>query len=152
ALVDEITDSPVVFAAVTDPIDAKLVPSLEASGGNVTGASDSNTGAIHQLMDFIADEFPEVKKVVIVINKGEPNTVVMADAARARLAEHNIELIEAAVASNSDIQQAAESLIGRVDALYVTLDNSVVEAIDIILDVAHKHDLPLFTSDRDTVE
>lgn len=152
ALVDEITDSPVVFAAVTDPIDAKLVPSLEASGSNVTGASDSNPDAIHQLMDFIAAEFPEVKKVGIVINKGEPNAVVMADTAKARLAEHNIELIEAAIANSSDIPQAAQSLVGQVDALYVTLDNTVVEAIDIILDVAHKHDLPLFTSDRDTVE
>lgn|SRR5690606_21805400 len=152
ALVDEITDSPVVFAAVTDPIDAKLVPSLEASGSNVTGASDSNPDAIHQLMDFIAAEFTEVKKVGIVINKGEPNAVVMADTAKARLAEHNIELIEAAIANSSDIPQAAQSLVGQVDALYVTLDNTVVEAIDIILDVAHKHDLPLFTSDRDTVE
>lgn len=103
-------------------------------------------------MDFIAAEFTEVKKVGIVINKGEPNAVVMADTAKARLAEHNIELIEAAIANSSDIPQAAQSLVGQVDALYVTLDNTVVEAIDIILDVAHKHDLPLFTSDRDTVE
>lgn len=152
ALVDEITDLPVVFAAVTDPLDAKLVPTLEAPGGNVTGASDSNPDAIHQLMDFIAAEFPEVKKVGIVINKGEPNAVVMADTAKARLAEHGIELVEAAIANSSDIPIAAQSLVGQVDALYVTLDNTVVEAIDILLDVAHQHDLPFFTSDRDTVE
>jgi len=152
ALVDEITELPVVFAAVTDPLDAKLVPTLEAPGGNVTGASDSNPDAIHQLMDFIAAEFPEVKKVGIVINKGEPNAVVMADTAKARLAEHGIELVEAAIANSSDIPIAAQSLVGQVDALYVTLDNTVVEAIDILLDVAHQHDLPFFTSDRDTVE
>lgn len=152
ALVDEITDTPVVFAAVTDPISAKLVPSLEAPGGNVTGASDSNPDAINQLMDFIAAEFPEVKKVGIVINKGEPNAVVMAETAKARLAEHNIELVEAAIANSSDIPQAAQSLVGRVDALYVTLDNTVVEAIDILIDTAYENDLPFFTSDRDTVE
>lgn len=152
ALVDEIQDSPVVFAAVTDPIDAKLVPSLEAPGGNVTGASDSNPDAINRLMDFIASEFPNVKNVGIVINKGEPNAVVMAETAKARLAEHDIQLIEAAIANSSDIPQAAQSLVGRVDALYVTLDNTVVEAVDILLDVAYEHDLPFFTSDRDTVE
>lgn len=152
SLVDEITDLPVVFAAVTDPLDAKLVPTLEAPGANVTGASDSNPDAIHQLMDFIAAEFPEVKKVGIVINKGEPNAVVMADTAKARLAEHGIELVEAAIANSSDIPIAAQSLVGQVDALYVTLDNTVVEAIDILIDVAYTHDLPFFTSDRDTVE
>lgn len=152
ALVDEITDSPVVFAAVTDPIDAKLVSTLEAPGGNITGASDSNPDAINQLMDFIASEFTDVKKVGIVINKGEPNAVVMADTAKARLAEHGIELVEAPIATSSDIPIAAQSLVGQVDALYVTLDNTVVEAIDILLDIAHEHDLPFFSSDRDTVE
>jgi putative ABC transport system substrate-binding protein len=152
ALVDEITDLPVVFAAVTDPLREKLVPSLEAPGGNVTGASDSNPDAIHQLMDFIAAEFTEIKKIGIVINKGEPNAVVMAETASARLAEHGIELIEAPIANSSDIPQAAQSLVGRVDALYVTLDNTVVEAIDILIDTAYEYDLPLFSSDRDTVE
>jgi putative ABC transport system substrate-binding protein len=152
ALVDEITDLPVVFAAVTDPLREKLVPSLEAPGGNVTGASDSNPDAIHQLMDFIAAEFTEIKKIGIVINKGEPNAVVMAETASARLAEHGIELIEAPIANSSDIPQAAQSLVGRIDALYVTLDNTVVEAIDILIDTAYEYDLPLFSSDRDTVE
>jgi len=152
ALVDEITDSPVVFAAVTDPLKEKLVPTLEAPGGNVTGASDSNPDAINQLMDFIAAEFPDVKKVGLVINKGEPNAVVMAETAAERLAEHGIELVEAPIANSSDIPQAAQSLVGRVDALYVTLDNTVVEAIDILIDTAYNNDLPLFSSDRDTVE
>ncbi|URN96184.1 MAG: ABC transporter substrate-binding protein [Candidatus Pristimantibacillus lignocellulolyticus] len=152
SLVDEITDIPVVFAAVTDPIDAKLVPTLEASGGNVTGASDSNPDAIEPLMDFIAKEFPNVKKVGIVINKSEPNAVVMAETAKNRLATHNIGWEEAPIVNGSDVQQAAQSLVGRVDAIYITLDNTVVESVDAIIDVAYEHDIPFFSADRDTVE
>lgn len=152
SLVDEITDFPVVFAAVSDPIDAKLVPTLEASGGNVTGASDSNPEAIEMLMDFIATEFSDVKNVGIVINESEPNAVVMANTAEARLATHGIKLIKAPIVNSSDIQQAAQSLVGRVDAIYITLDNTVVEAVDAIIEVAYENDIPFFSSDRDTVE
>lgn len=151
-LVDEITEIPVVFAAVTDPIADKLVPTLEAPGGNVTGASDSNPEAIEKLMDFIAREFANTKKVGIVINKGESNSVVMAETAKARLATHGIELVEAPIVDPSDIQIAAQSLVGKVDAIYITLDNKVVEAADTIIDVAYEDDIPFFSSDRDTVE
>jgi len=152
SLVDEITDIPVVFAAVTDPLDAKLVPTLEAPGGNVTGASDSNPDAIEPLMDFIAKELPNVKKVGIVINKSEPNAVIMAETAKNRLATHNIGWEEAPIVNGSDVQQAAQSLVGRVDAIYITLDNTVVESVDAIIDVAYEHDIPFFSADRDTVE
>ncbi|MCR8660721.1 ABC transporter substrate-binding protein [Paenibacillus endoradicis] len=151
-LIDEITETPVVFAAVTDPIADKLVPSLESPGGNVTGASDSSPEAIESLMDFIAKEFSTVKKVGIVINKGESNSVVMAATAQARLATHGIELIEAPIVNASDVQIAAQSLVGKVDAIFITLDNSVVEAVGTIIDVAYENDIPFFSSDRDTVE
>jgi len=151
-LVDEITETPVVFAAVTDPIAEKLVPSLESPGGNVTGASDSNPEAVESLMDFIANEFSTVKKVGIVINEGEPNAVVMAATAEARLATHGIELVRAPIVNNSDVQIAAQSLVGKVDAIYITLDNSVVEAVDTIIQIAYDNDIPFFSSDRDTVE
>lgn len=152
SLVDAIKDTPVVFAGVTDPLDAKLVPSLVAPGGNVTGASDTNPDAIVQLMDFIATELPDVKTVGIVINKSEQNAVVMADIAKEALDKHGIKVIEAAIANSSDIQTAAQSLVGRVDAIYITLDNTVVEGVDPIIDVANENDIPFFSADRDTVE
>lgn len=151
-LAEAISDKPVVFAAVSDPVDAKLVTQYEKPGGNVTGASDSSPEAIQKLMDFIAAQFTHIKTLGIIINNGEPNAVIMADTAEKQLATHGIKLVRAAVANSSDVQQAAESLVGRVDGIYITLDNTVVEAIDTIINVAYKHDLPLFTSDRDTVE
>lgn len=152
AVAEQVTDRPVVFAAVTDPLDAKLVDNLEQPGGNVTGASDTNPEAITMLIDFIAEHFPQVKTVGIVINEGEPNAVVMANLAEEALAKHGIELVRAAVTNTSEVQQAAESLVGRADALYVTLDNVVVSAVETIIDVANKNKIPFFSSDRDTVE
>ncbi|MCR2807303.1 ABC transporter substrate-binding protein [Paenibacillus soyae] len=151
-LVDEIKDFPVLFAAVTDPVDAGIVSQLEAPGGNVTGASDSNPDAIVQTMDFIAKEFPDVKSVGIVIDESQDNAVVMSAVAEEALAKHNITLVKAPVANASDIQQAAESLVGRVQAIYITLDNTVVAGVEAIIDVAAENDIPFFSADRDTVE
>lgn len=152
AVVQQVKDTPVLFAAVTDPLDAKIVSDLEHPGGNVSGASDTNPAAITSLMDFIAEHFPQVKKVGLVINEGEPNAVIMADQAKEALSKHGIELIKAPVMNTSEVKQAAESLVGRVDAVYVTLDNMVVSGVDSIVQVVNKNKIPFFSSDRDSVE
>ncbi|ULO05384.1 ABC transporter substrate-binding protein [Paenibacillus sp. 19GGS1-52] len=144
--------TPILFAAVTDPLDAKIVTDLEHPGGNVSGASDTNPAAITRLMDFIATQFPNVKKLGLVINEGEANAVVMADLAKAALDKHGIELVKAPITNTSEVKQAAESLVGRVDALYITLDNTVVSGVDTIIQTANANKLPFFSSDRDTVE
>lgn len=82
ALVQQVKNTPVLFAAVTDPINAKIVSNMDRPGGNVTGASDTNPEAIVSLMDFIAANFPKVKKIGVVINEGESNAVVMAEQAK----------------------------------------------------------------------
>lgn len=145
-------DTPILFAAVTDPIDAKIVTDLEKPGGNVSGVSDTNPEAINRLMQFIATQFPNVKKLGIVINEGEPNAVIMAGIAQKELDKHGIELVKAAITNTSEVKQAAESLAGRVDAFYITLDNTVVSAVDTIIQTANDKKIPFFSSDRDTVE
>ncbi|AIQ29488.1 MULTISPECIES: ABC transporter substrate-binding protein [Paenibacillus] len=152
SIVQKVKDTPILFAAVTDPLDAKLVSDLEHPGGNVSGASDTNPESITRLMNFIATQFPDVKKLGLVINEGEPNAVVMADIAKEELDKHGIELVKAAITNTSEVKQAAESLVGRVDALYITLDNSVVSGVDTIIQTANDNKLPFFSADRDTVE
>jgi putative ABC transport system substrate-binding protein len=152
AVVQQVKDKSILFASVTDPLDAKLVTNLEKPGGNVSGGSDTNPEAITKLMDFIAGSFPKVKSVGIVINEGEPNAVMMSKLAEEALAKHDIKLIKAAITNTSEVKQAAESLIGRADAFYITLDNSVVSGADTIIQIANEKDIPFFSSDRDTVE
>ncbi|WP_407643530.1 ABC transporter substrate-binding protein [Cohnella endophytica] len=152
AIAQNVKDIPVLFAAVTDPLKANIVSSLDKPGGNVSGASDTNPEAITQLMDFIASNFTNVKTVGVVINEGEENAVIMTDLAEKALAAHNIKLVRAAVANTSEVKQAAESLVGRADAIYITLDNTVVTAVDSIIQIANDKHIPFFSSDRDTVE
>ncbi|CAH1190859.1 hypothetical protein PAECIP111892_00378 [Paenibacillus auburnensis] len=152
SIVQNVKDTPILFAAVTDPLDAKIVTDLEHPGGNVSGASDTNPEAITRLMNFIATQFPNVKKLGLVINEGEPNAVVMADIAKKELDKHGIELVKAAITNTSEVKQAAESLVGRVDAFYITLDNSVVSGVDAIIQTANDNKIPFFSADRDTVE
>ncbi|WMT38947.1 ABC transporter substrate-binding protein [Paenibacillus sp. D2_2] len=152
ALVSQVKNSPVMFAAVTDPLDAKLVDNLEHPGGNVSGASDTNPEAISRLMDFIAENFSNVKTVGVVLNQGEPNAVVMTDLAEKALEKHGIKIVKASVTNTSEVKQAAESLVGRADAIYITLDNTVVEAVSTVIQVANDNHIPFFSSDRDSVE
>jgi putative ABC transport system substrate-binding protein len=152
AVVQQVKNSPVLFAAVTDPLGAKIVNNLDKPGGNVSGASDTNPDAITRLMDFIGGNFPKIKTVGIVINEGEANAVVMAKKAEEELSKHGIKLIKAPVTNTSEVKQAAESLVGRVDAFYITLDNTVVSGVDTILKLAKDKHIPFFSSDRDTVE
>lgn len=152
ALADDVKDMPVLFAAVTDPIDAGIVTKLDSPGGNITGASDTNPASITQTMDFIATQMTNVKNVGLIINEGEPNAVVMSGIAEEALAKHGIKLIKASVVNSSDVKQAADSLVGRVEAMYITLDNMVVTGADAIIEVANENDIPFFSADRDTVE
>jgi putative tryptophan/tyrosine transport system substrate-binding protein len=152
AVVQNVKDTPVVFAAITDPVSAKLVKSLDKPGANVTGAADTHPDAVPKLMDFIAAEFPKVKSVGIIVNEGEPNAAVMLKTAETALAKHNVKVVKAAVANSSEVKQAAESLVGRADAFYITLDNTVVSAVESIIKVANEKKIPFFSSDRDTVE
>lgn len=152
AIVQKVKDTPVLFAAVTDPLAAKIVDKIDAPSGNVSGASDTNPVAVQQIMGFIAEQFPNVKSVGIVINEGEPNAVIMADNAEKSLAEHGIKLIKAPVTNTSEVKQAVDSLVGRVDAMFITLDNMVVSGVDVIIQVANEKNIPFFSSDRDTVE
>ena len=103
-------------------------------------------------MDFIAANFPDVKKIGVVINKGEPNAVVMTANAKQALAKHNIELVEAAVTNTSEVKQAGESLVGKVDAMFITLDNMVVSGVDALLQLQKKTKFHSSQADRDTVE
>lgn len=152
AIAQHVTDKPVLFAAITDPLDARLVDNLEKPGGNITGAADMNPEATVKLMQFIAEEVPNVNTVGVVINEGEPNAVVTIDLAEEVLSDYDISVVRAAVSNTSEVKQAAESLIGRADAIFVALDNTVINGVDAIIQVAEEHKIPFFSSDRDTVE
>ncbi|HMR49697.1 MAG TPA: ABC transporter substrate-binding protein [Arachnia sp.] len=148
ALAQAITDRPIVFASVTDPVAASLVESMEAPGGNVTGTSDQ-IPADRQL-ELLMELVPDVKTIGIVYTSSEVNAEIQADLMTEAAETQGIQVKTAAVVNSSEVAQAAESL--NVDAYYVGNDNTVVSAIESIVQVAEKNQRLLFTSDADSVE
>jgi len=148
----EAVGMPVLFTAITDPLGANLVSDLEKPGKNVTGTSDTHPDAIPLLMQFIKDEFPDVQTVGIIYNAGEQNAVVNVTRAKEELTKLGLKTEEVTVATMAEVKQAAESLIGRVDAIYVPKDNTVVAALESVLQVGIEQKIPVFAGETDSVE
>lgn len=139
------TDVPVVFSAVTDPVGAGLT-----GYPNVTGTSDmiDVRGDLELLLELV----PGLKKVGIVYNPGEANSAILTDMAIKAGEDLGIEIVPAAAESTAAVPLAAQSLLGRVQALYVTTDNTVVSALEAVVDVAVKGKLPLLVADPTSLE
>ncbi|MVX76482.1 sugar ABC transporter substrate-binding protein, partial [Escherichia coli] len=127
-----VTDRPVLFTAVTDPVEAGLVESLESPGGNVTGTTDMNPVA--EQIALIKQLDPEAASVGIIYSSGETNSQGQVDLAKEAAAEEGLEVVEKAVTNTSEVAQAAESF--DTDAIYVPTDNKVVSGLEAVVSAA----------------
>lgn len=144
ALVNAITDAPVVFAAITDPVAAGLVSSLAGGGANVTGSSDMTPV---QTQFELMLEMKNIRTVGHVYASGEANAVTLAEMGRAAAAKLGLEFVESTVVDSSEVRSATQAILGRVDALWVSTDNTVVSALSALTDVAASAGVPVFTAD-----
>ena len=151
AAVNSTKDIPVIFTSVTDPVSAKLVASMDAPEGNATGTSDANPEAIPSTVKFIADELAG-KKIGTIYNAGEQNSVVQVEQMTDEAKAAGVEVVEATVSTSAEVKQAAESLLGKVDVFYIITDNTVVSALESVVQVAYEKDIPLFVGELDSVE
>jgi putative ABC transport system substrate-binding protein len=142
-------DIPIVFTAVTDPLGAKLVSSLEHPGGNVTGMTDLSPIGAH--LDLVKEITPDAARLGVIYNPGEANSVTLLDLLRQEAPARDLEIVEAAAPRSADVQAAAQSLVGRVDAIYVPTDNTVVTALEAIVGVGIANQLPVYAGDTDSV-
>jgi putative ABC transport system substrate-binding protein len=142
-------DIPIVFTAVTDPVDAGLVASMEKPGGNVTGLSDLSP--LGQHLDLILEITPEVKRLGFPYNPGEANAVVLLNLMRELAEQRGIEVVEATASKSADVVAAARSLTGQADAIYVPTDNTVVSALESLIVVARQAKVPVYCGDTDSV-
>lgn len=149
ALVKSIKDIPVIYSAVTDPVSAGLVESYNEGGENVTGYSDMTpVRAQLELMLEIAD----VGTLGHVYTSGETNAVVLANKAKEVCADLGIDFVEATVANSAEVKQAAQSIVDRVDAYYISTDNTVVSALNSLADVALKNDKLTISADPSSAQ
>lgn len=148
AVAQKITDVPVLFTAVTDPVGAQLVASLEAPGGNVTGTSDANP--VKEQLELIKQVVPTAKTLGVVYNSGEDNSVTQVAWVKEAAAGLGLEVKESSASTTADVQQATEAL-GNVDAIYIPTDNTVVSSMSAVLTVTEAKQIPVFGAEGGTV-
>ena len=141
---------PLVFAAVTDPVAAKLVSAWDKTDGNITGTSDAVPVAKN--VELMLEVVPQLKSLGTLYNPGEANSVASVAALKEALRAKNIELVEAPATKTSEVQEAAATLVDRVQALYLVQDNTAVSALASVLEVGETAKIPVFTADTALVK
>jgi len=139
------TNVPVVVSAVTDPEGLGLT-----SYPNVTGTSDMID--VPSDLALLKELVPGLTKVGMVYNPGEANSAILTDMAKEAGGDLGLEIVVAAAENTAAVPLAAQSLIGRVQAIYVTTDNTVVSALESVVDVAKSQRIPLLVGDPSSLE
>ena len=149
AMAQNIINIPLLFTAVTDPVSAELVDSMEEPGANVTGTSDA--APIDEQLELLKEIVPDAERVGIVYASGEVNSQVQVDQAEEAAGPLDLEIVTQTVTTVNEIQQAVEAL-GDVDAIYVPTDNMVVSGIAALVQVAESKQIPVIAAEEGTVE
>ncbi|MEH7120224.1 ABC transporter substrate-binding protein [Neobacillus vireti] len=144
-------DIPIVFTSVTDPVGAGFVKSFDQPGKNITGTTDNHPDATRKTIDFITGEV-KAKNIGVIFNSGEQNSEVQVKEVKKLAEAKGAKLVEASVSNTSEVKQAVESLVGRVDAIYIPTDNTVVTALDSVIAVANSKKIPLFVGELDSMK
>ncbi len=150
ALVNTIKDKPIVFSAVTDPVGAKIVSSMQAAGKNVVGVSDLSP--IDKHMELVKKLVPHVKNLGVVYNAGEDNSVSLVKHIEKYAPAFGMTVKKTSVVKSSDVMQATLNLVGDVEAIYIPTDNTVVSAFEAVVKVANENRIPLIAGDTSSVE
>lgn len=150
ALLNADDSTPALFTAVTDPIAAGLVDSLDRPGGNMTGSTDALDVA--KQVSLLTRLLPETKTVGIFYTSSEVNSESQAKLAKASLEAKGITVIEKTVTSSNDVQQAMTTLASQVDAVFLPTDNTVASTIATIGDVLKTAKVPALGSDEAVLE
>ena len=148
--VPQLAQTPLLFSAITDPFGAGLVKDPSHPGILITGVSDQMS--MEKNLDMIQSFQPGLKKLGVMYNGGEENSVSTVKRLKEAAGKRNITIVDAPVASSANVARVAESLVGKVDAVYVPTDNTVVSAIETVVQVCEKSQLPLFSADINTVK
>ncbi len=146
----QIKKIPIVFAAISDPLAAKLVISLEHPGRNVTGVAD--IPPLKEQLNFIETCLPHLKTLGVVYNPGEINNVSFLEKLKKEAKKKSIKIITVAASKSADVQAAAHSIIDQVDAIFIGNDNTVVSGLEALIKVTLDARKPLFVSDPQSVD
>ncbi len=122
---------PILFTAVTDPVDAELVDCLAKPGQNVTGTSDANP--VEAQIDLIKECIPAASKMGIMYTQSETNSKVQADQAKAEAEKQGLSIVVKTCTDSSDISSVAQAICAEgIQALYIPTDNNIAAHMEAI--------------------
>lgn len=145
------TSTPVVFAAITAPEEYGLVVDAKdpSRNENITGVSDRIDVSLD--LKLLKDLSPSIKRIGLVYNPGEVNSDLLTRLAEQSAPSLGLTIVKVAADTSANVPIAAQSLIGRVDAFFVTTDNTVVSAIDSVVAAANEAKVPFLMADYTSV-
>lgn len=144
AVLSETTEIPIIFAAVTDPVDAELVDSLENPGGNVSGTSDEVSA--EAIMELAKQITPGFKTIGALYSAGEDNSDSVVKGLKEYAAANGCEVVESTVTNTSEVQQAAQYLADKVDVVYSPIDNTVASSMAVATEIFNNAKIPFYVS------
>lgn len=144
ALANVIDDIPVVFGTVTDPLGAGLVSTLDHGERNVTGMSDAIPTEQHIAL---FKELTGIKTLGYIYTSNEANSVSSLELVKKGCEQAGLALVTQAITNSSEVKQAAETIVNRVDGLYLTTDNTVFSALSALKQVFEEAKKPIFSGD-----
>lgn len=144
------TDVPVLFTAVTDPVSAKLVKTMEKPEGIATGTSDMSP--ISKQVELLQKVMPNVQKVGIMYTTNERNSEVQVEEAQKEFAKAGIDVLTKGISSTNDVQDTAKSLMSQTQVLFIPTDNMIVSAISLITELSKEMKVPVVGGSADIVE
>lgn len=142
-------DKPIFFTAVSDPKGAGVIKDLEHPGGNITGTSNLNP--IASQIELMIDTVPEAKRIGIMYNAGEANSIFQVEKATEIMKEKGLEPVLETVATSNDVSQVADKLVREVDAIFLVTDNTTTSAINLIGEKAKQDKVPVFGGANDII-
>lgn len=143
-------DIPILITAVTDPVKAGIVKSLDKPGTNVSGTSDNIS--VDKQFELLKKLVPNAKNVGVLYNSSESNSEVQLENIKKALPSFNMEMTAVGVTSVNEIPQALSSMFGKIDVLYVPTDNLIASAISLISNECFKKKVPVIGSEKGQVE
>lgn len=136
-------DIPIVFSAVSDPIQAGLLDNLKKPNHNITGTSDEIQ--VNQILDLAREINPNLKTLGYIYNTGEANSISNLEKVKAYCKEHKITLKEGTGTNITEIQSAVSVLTDSCDAIFAPNDNTVASSISALVSTANKKKVPVYT-------
>lgn len=136
---------PVVFGGIGDPMGAGLVTDMSHPGANITGTRSFTP--VEPQLDLIKQILPNAKRIGVLSNPAEANSRAAVDAFIKVGSERGYQFVREMVTSSSETLSAASNFAGKVDAIYVPTDSTVVSAMESIVKVSLSNKIPLFTAE-----